>query len=333
MRDLICWCCLLAVGCGAAEPVVPTGTPKADEPLPEVPTVTAKPGDPLPKDLRTRTTGSDWPGFLGPDRRQHLHGERHRLALARGGTADRLGQGDRRRLRHAVHQPRPAVPVRPHRRSAPVCAAARARPASCYGNSNIPPITRISTATATARAAARSWTAIASTSTGPRACCTASAPRTASCVWKVDTIAEFDVVQNFFGVGSTPVIEGDLLIAQVGGSPKGSDPARNLSTGPRATAAAWSPSISTPARSVITSPTSWPATPCPVLATIDGRRWCFVFARGGLVGLEPASGKVDFHFPWRARILESVNASNPVVVGDRVFISEMLRTRQRSARS
>ena len=60
----------------------------------------------------------------------------------------------------------------------------------------------------------------------------------------------------------------------------------------------------------------------PALATIGGRRWCFVFARGGLVGFEPASGKVDFHFPWRAPILESVNASNPVVVGDRVFISE-----------
>src|SRR5205085_11616247 len=60
----------------------------------------------------------------------------------------------------------------------------------------------------------------------------------------------------------------------------------------------------------------------PVLATIAGRRWCFVLARGGLVGFEPKSGKVDFHFPWRAEDLESVNASNPVVVGDRVFISE-----------
>src|SRR5207302_13899 len=41
-------------------------------------------------------------------------------------------------------------------------------------------------------------------------------------VWKVDTKAEFGVVQNFFGVGSTPVVEGDLLIVQVGGSPPGS---------------------------------------------------------------------------------------------------------------
>ena len=62
--------------------------------------------------------------------------------------------------------------------------------------------------------------------------------------------------------------------------------------------------------------------PDPCWRTIDGRRWCFVLARGGLVGLEPATGKVEFRFPWRAAILESVNASNPVVVGKRVFISE-----------
>ena len=46
----------------------------------------------------------------------------------------------------------------------------------------------------------------------------------------------------------------------------------------------------------------------PVLATIDGHRWCFVFARGGLIGLDPALGKVNFHFPWRA---ESSKASTP----------------------
>ena len=34
-------------------------------------------------------------------------------------------------------------------------------------------------------------------------------------LWKLDTAAEFNVIQNFFGVGSTPLVEGDLLI--VGG--------------------------------------------------------------------------------------------------------------------
>jgi hypothetical protein len=60
----------------------------------------------------------------------------------------------------------------------------------------------------------------------------------------------------------------------------------------------------------------------PVVTTINKRRWCLLFARGGLVGLEPATGKVDFHYPWRANLLESVNASNPLVVGNRVLITE-----------
>ena len=60
----------------------------------------------------------------------------------------------------------------------------------------------------------------------------------------------------------------------------------------------------------------------PTLATIHGRPWCFVFARGGLLALNPKDGKIDFHFPWRASILESVNASNPIVVDDLVLVSE-----------
>src|SRR5439155_10274497 len=40
---------------------------------------------------------------------------------------------------------------------------------------------------------------------------------TGKIVWKVDTREEFNVIQNFFGIGSTPVIEGDLLIVMIGG--------------------------------------------------------------------------------------------------------------------
>ena len=38
-------------------------------------------------------------------------------------------------------------------------------------------------------------------------------------IWKVDTSKQFGVVQNFFGVGSNPVLVGNLLIVMVGGSP------------------------------------------------------------------------------------------------------------------
>jgi outer membrane protein assembly factor BamB len=39
-------------------------------------------------------------------------------------------------------------------------------------------------------------------------------------IWKVDTAGRFGVVQNFFGVGSTPVVDQNLLLVMVGGSPR-----------------------------------------------------------------------------------------------------------------
>ena len=140
-------------------------------------------------------------------------------------------------------------------------------------------------------------------------------------IWKKDVNKDFGVVQNFFGVGGTPVIEGDLLIAQVGGSPPGTTDARPSleQLGFDSGVVAFDKYTGKVKYHVSDELASYSS---PVLATVGGRRWCFVFARGGLIGLEPSTGKVDFHYPWRAPILESVNASNPVVVGDRVFISE-----------
>jgi outer membrane protein assembly factor BamB len=142
-------------------------------------------------------------------------------------------------------------------------------------------------------------------------------------VWKIDTTARFGVIQNFFGVGSTPVIEGDLLIAAIGGSPAESrqaapghlDRVRGAGSG----VVAFDKLTGEVRYSFSDELASYAS---PTLATIAGRRWGFVFARGGLIGFEPTTGRQDFHFPWRAKILESVNASNPVVVGDEVLISE-----------
>jgi outer membrane protein assembly factor BamB len=142
-------------------------------------------------------------------------------------------------------------------------------------------------------------------------------------LWKVDTAERFGVIQNFFGVGSSPVVEGDLLIAQVGGSPPESrnvPPGRlDLVEGNGSGIVAFDKRTGEVRYQITDELASYAG---PKLATIDGRRWCFLFGRSGLVGFEPSSGKVDFQFPWRARILESVNASTPVVVGNRVLISE-----------
>jgi outer membrane protein assembly factor BamB len=144
--------------------------------------------------------------------------------------------------------------------------------------------------------------------------------KTGDVVWKVDTAKEFGVVQNFFGVGSTPVIEGDLLIVMVGGSPADEQdlPIDRLA-GNGSGIVAFNKFTGKVVYKLSDELASYASLK---LATIDGRRWCFAFCRGGLLGFEPRSGKLDFFYPWRARILESVNASMPVVVGNQVLISE-----------
>ena len=142
-------------------------------------------------------------------------------------------------------------------------------------------------------------------------------------LWGVDTSAKFHVVQNFFGVGSAPVVEGELLIVQIGGSPPGRartlldtrDPIQGNGSGIVAFNK-WTGEVVYQITDELASYTT------PTLAIINARRWCFAFARGGLVGFDPRTGTVDFYYPWRAKKFESVNASNPVVVDDLVFISE-----------
>ena len=146
---------------------------------------------------------------------------------------------------------------------------------------------------------------------------------TGKVIWKKNVNEEFGVIQNFFGVGSTPVIEGDLLIAMVGGSP---DESKDVPSGQldqvkgNGSGIVAFEKLTGKDRYKITDELASYAS--LKIASIGDRRWCFSFSRGGLVGFDPTNGKVDFEYPWRDSKLESVNASTPVVVADRVFISE-----------
>jgi outer membrane protein assembly factor BamB len=132
-------------------------------------------------------------------------------------------------------------------------------------------------------------------------------------IWKRDLSREYNVRQDFFGVASTPLIEGNLLIVSVGAPQGPSVVALNPKTG----------------KNVWQGGDHWAAGySSPVAATIHGQRKLFVFSggdsrppTGGLRMLDAASGKVDFEFPWRSDSYESVNASSPVVVGNQVLIS------------
>jgi outer membrane protein assembly factor BamB len=142
-------------------------------------------------------------------------------------------------------------------------------------------------------------------------------------VWRIDTMKEFHVVKNFFGVGSTPLVYGDLLLVNVGGSPAGSPPDVYSARG----------QVQSDGSCIVafdkrTGKVRWKtgddlaSYASPIVARIGGRDVLFMFARGGLLAIDPAKGETITNFPWRARLLESVNASTPVVKGDELFISE-----------
>ena len=75
---------------------------------------------------------------------------------------------------------------------------------------------RIATATTTARDRARSSTGTACTRWAPKGSCTVWILRSGKVVWKRDLRAEYKVPQDFFGTASTPLVEGRLLIVNVG---------------------------------------------------------------------------------------------------------------------
>jgi len=139
-------------------------------------------------------------------------------------------------------------------------------------------------------------------------------------LWNVDTFPAYGVFQNFFGVGSCPIINGDLLIVPVGGSPKGSDPQDFMALKGNGTAVVAFDKFTGKEKYRLGDELA--SYSSLVVATINGKRLGLYFARGGLLAFDPATGKQEFHFPWRARTLECVNASNPLVVDDQILLTE-----------
>ena len=142
--------------------------------------------------------------------------------------------------------------------------------------------------------------------------------KTGELLWKRNIAEEFKAPQDFFGISNTPLVEGDLLIINVGAPGGPTVAAFDKLTGKLVwgAGAEWGPSYAS-----------------PIPAVIHGKRRVFVFAggdsrppAGGLLSIDPANGKVDFTYPWRSRSYESVNASTPTVIGNQVLISASYKT-------
>jgi outer membrane protein assembly factor BamB len=127
-------------------------------------------------------------------------------------------------------------------------------------------------------------------------------------LWMRSLNKDYRVPPSYFGVGTSPIIEGDNVVVNVGG--QGGIVALNRLTGKEAWKATHDPA----------------SYASPVAATVAGKRRLFFFTRTGLEVLDPATGQVIHSKRWRATYDASVNAASPVVVGDEVFISTCYET-------
>lgn len=152
-------------------------------------------------------------------------------------------------------------------------------------------------------------------------------------IWKRDTSKDFDVPEAFFGVGSSPVLEGNKLIVMVGGQPNSAvaafDAANGQTLWSNGGQKTWNgaPMRGWPGERLIQWNSADPAfqkqaSYCtPVLATIHGKRHAICVTRQGLLSLDPETGSCNFVYWFRARQDSSVNAMTPVVQDDQILIS------------
>jgi len=136
-------------------------------------------------------------------------------------------------------------------------------------------------------------------------------------IWQRDCAKEDGVPQFFFGSGATPLVQGGVLVCDLGGAGGKDVVGFDVATGAVKWVAktGWSQSYSS-----------------PVPAVVRGRPGVFVFqggegddsldSQGGLVSLDPVDGRVLGQFFWRAKRYTSVNAAAPVLCGpDRVLVT------------
>lgn len=127
-------------------------------------------------------------------------------------------------------------------------------------------------------------------------------------IWKKDTTAEFNPLEGYFGVGSTPVLYRNLLIANVGGRSNSAVAAIDASSG-KTVWKAFDDSASYSS---------------PIIASISGVDHAIVVTRMHVVSLDPLNGSIRFQLPFGMRG-PTVNGASPVVVKDQVFLTSSYR--------
>ncbi len=116
-------------------------------------------------------------------------------------------------------------------------------------------------------------------------------------LWQVDTLKEFNAKNLFFGISCSPLIEGELLLLNVGG--------------PGASIVAFKKETGEVAWKVLDDKASYSS---PVALGKGKERQIVFLTQQGLVGVSPADGSLFWKFPLVDKLSES--STTPVLTGD-----------------
>jgi outer membrane protein assembly factor BamB len=123
-------------------------------------------------------------------------------------------------------------------------------------------------------------------------------------VWQHDLRAEYGATPPNWGVASSPLVEGNLLLVHVGGSGNRSIMAFDKTSGKPA----WG------------SQSDAAGYAAPIAVTVRGVRQAIFFTGGAVVSVAPKDGRLYWRIPWHTDF--DVNASTPVFFPpDKLFVS------------
>ena len=140
---------------------------------------------------------------------------------------------------------------------------------------------------------------------------------TGKVIWEKELVDDYEYSQPTWGFSASPLVEGDVLIVQVGGADGACVVGFDTATG----AERWR---------ALDDQVSYSA---PILIEQAGRRVVVCWTGNNLAGLDPATGEVLWSVPTKAKNIVH-NVATPVVVGDRIFLtafydgSRLLRLKQ-----
>jgi len=123
-------------------------------------------------------------------------------------------------------------------------------------------------------------------------------------IWVRDLKKDFQSPKGFFGRCSSPLVVGDRVIFDVGGN-----------------------TVGVVAFSLTSGKTLWSSKPygndysSSLPFFVNGKSFSLSFMRKGFLAMDINAGTEEFFTPFRSPINASVNATSPLIIGNRVFLS------------